>query len=109
MVKFMVDKEKEVMDNEGATDQGNSENAGNVKDWRGWTPVFYAKRAEIVELLLKIDNLELKNGNGDKLLWHCAKLGIVNEQVAKHFKNRLGTRVRGRLPLEEGEKGQIGQ
>ena len=67
-------------------------------------PVFYAKRAEIIEAMLPLDDLEVTNaGNGDVLLWNCAKLGVVTEPVANHLKEQLGHRVLGILPLEVGE------
>ena len=108
MVKFMVEKEKEVMN---ITSQNTSIHAGNIKDWRGWTPVFYAKSKDVIEAMLHLDNLEVVNPYDDNLLWKCFQLGltvkkifyIVSGELEDNLRTQLGMRTNGMLPLEEGE------
>ena len=77
----------------------------NMKTKYDLTPVFINNSVRIMELLLQFDDLKVWNENGCPLLWRCAWLGIVSQEVAKDSKLReqYGTKYWSTLPVEAGD------
>ena len=76
--------------------------AGNIKDWRSTTPIFYAGSSEVIEAMMRLGDLEVVNPHEDPLLWKCAERGLVSGAVAEALRGQLGLRNRRTLPIEKG-------
>ena len=78
--------------------------AGNIKDWKGMTPIFYASSSEVIEAMMQLKDLKLEiiNPHEDPLLWKCAERGLVSRAVAEALLEQLGQRNRRTLPIEIG-------
>ena len=76
--------------------------AGNIKDWRSTTPIFYARSSEVIEAMMRLGDLEVVNPHEDPLLWKCAERGLVSGAVAEALRGQLGLRNRRTLPIEKG-------
>ena len=66
---------------------------------------FTTKSSEIVELLLRQDELVVVDGKGCPLLWHCVQNGILTERVAldERLRYQYGQQYEGKFPLEIGK------
>lgn len=101
IAEFLLENEKKMNRAEGDIP------SYNMKNIYGLSPVFINDSTRIMELLLKFGDLDVSSQNGCPLLWRCAWLGIVSEEVAKDLKLRgqYGLKYWSTLPLEAGEYG----
>ena len=81
----------------------------NMRDEDGYSPVFRTSSSQIVEEMLKLDDLQVTDEYGQPLLWWCARRGLVSERVASdpNLARQYRQRWRGSLPLEEGKNETI--
>ena len=63
----------------------------------------------IVEEMLKLDDLLVTRGDGKPLLWHCVQFCLLNERVASDRKlaEQYGLRWLGTLAIEEGKQAWV--
>ena len=90
--------------------------AYNRRTTIGWSPIFYTSSVTIVEAMLhvrqslrekslqKFEDLKVVTRHGVPLLWECAGRGIMSITIFHNLIDQVSMRVKGILPLENGEK-----
>ena len=78
----------------------------NMLDEEGISPAFWTYSSKIMEMMLQFDDLEVvRRKTGETLLWRCAYMGIMTENIAmdERLRGQVAEVYGGTLPLEKGE------